>query len=451
MSLLLSSLNDELKLERHLKSQGRVISTQNPVIFAKMPHASIGDACQIIINRTGHKIETRLAQVIAFNQDLISILPFDHIDGICPGATVVNSGSSISIPISEALIGQVIDPLGNPLGAATKTTSLQDNLVPLLNTPPCPLTRKPIDTLMPTGISAIDGMCSIGYGQRVGLFASAGVGKSTLLAMLARNCASDVNVIALVGERGREVNEFIYDTLGQEGLSKSIVVVATSDDSPMKRSLAATSATAIAEYFRSQGKRVLLLVDSLTRVARAIRDVGLACGELPVRQGYTTSVYIELPRLLERAGTASTGSITAIYTVLMNDENESDPLAHEIKSLLDGHLVLSSAVAQSGIRPALDISASISRLSGKLHDHTFLNHANLVVEISTRLKEERDILLLGGTPDKKLKACLYVEERLKQLLSQRPGEIRNIGQTKQEIENIANIYQQQLNKPLSSD
>jgi type III secretion protein N (ATPase) len=232
-----------------------------------------------------------------------------------------------------------------------------------------------IEKALITGVRSIDAFCTLGQGQRIGIFASAGVGKSTLLAMMARRAAADVIVVALVGERGREVREFVEDTLGFEGMERSIVVVATSDESSIVRQTAPFTATAIAEHFSEQGKNVLLIVDSLTRTARALRETSLAAGELPVRHGYTSSVYIQLPKLLERAGRSGNGSITALYTVLTNEEDDIDPLADEIKSLLDGHLVLRRELAARGVLPALDVTASVSRLFTRLHDSNYVQTA----------------------------------------------------------------------------
>jgi type III secretion protein N (ATPase) len=271
---------------------------------------------------------------------------------------------------------------------------------------------------MPTGIRAIDGFCTLAYGQRIGLFAPAGVGKSTLLGAMARGAAVDVVVAALVGERGREVNEFITDVLGPEGQKRAIVVVSTGDEPPLRRAYAPRTATAIAEYHRSHGRRVLLLVDSLTRAARALREIGLAAGEIPVRHGFTPSVYAELPRLLERAGTDEHGSITAIYTVLTHEEAESDPLGDEIKSLLDGHIVLSSRAFRRGRRPAIDIPRSISRLAHRVRTES-LNAAVMTCAAALeRLERDRDVVLFGGQPDAALSAALRLEGELEKFLSQ---------------------------------
>jgi FliI/YscN family ATPase len=270
-------------------------------------------------------------------------------------------------------------------------------------------------------VRSIDAFVTIGKGQRLGIFAPAGVGKSTLLGMIARMADADVIVVGLVGERGREVQEFIDDTLGVEGLKRTVLIVATSDDSSLMRQTAAYTATTVAEYFRDQGKDVLLIIDSLTRMARATRETSLAAGELPVRHGYTNSVYTQLPKLVERPGKAPTGCITALYTILTNSEDDIDPLADEIKSLLDGHLVLRKEIADLGILPAVDISSSTSRVFTRLHTQDFCNAARVISHALVRLIKERHILLLGGSADEELQRVIDHQHEIFDLLSQSQG------------------------------
>ncbi len=431
--LALRSLTHELADVPRARASGKVIGIRGPVIFARIPQVAMGDLCYV--QRRGQPALP--AQVVAFQDDKISLAPLDAAEGIGPGAVVTNTGAPPRLKISDALVGSVVDALGLPLEPASQDTALNGCQTEIVNAPPNPLQRVEISTQLVTGVKVLDGVCSLGYGQRIGLFAGAGVGKSTLLGMIARNAAVDITVIALVGERGREVREFITDSLGPEGLKRSILVVATSDETPLRRRLAAMTATAIAEHYRSQGKRVLLLVDSLTRMARAIREVGLAAGELPVRQGYTSSVYTELPRLLERAGTDQHGSITAIYTVLTNGDNEVDPLGEEIKSILDGHVVMSNAVVQQGIRPAVDITTSISRLLPRLHEEGYRSTIETVVRLMGRIKKDKDLVLLGGTPDPELKAALELEPELVACLTQRPNERWSMAQTRQMLVALA--------------
>jgi len=419
----MSSLGDlvsELEHRPRLRAVGKVVGVNGSVVLARIPNASIGDRCTITL-RNGRPLS---AQVISFREDVVSLAPFDHIEGVYPGAPVEHEGKRLTVEISDDLIGTVVDATGRRMtGFFNETTEkIRGTEQSVHNRSPDPLLRTGISQTLITGVGVLDGLLTIGYGQRLGLFASAGVGKSTLLGMIARNAAVDVTIIALIGERGREVREFIDDSLGPDGLKRAIVVVSTSDESPLRRELAALTATAIAEHFRAQGKRVLLLVDSLTRMARAIRDVRLAAGELPVRQGYPASVYTELPRLLERAGTDEHGSITAIYTVLTNPENDVDPLGDEIKSILDGHIVLDPKLAELGIRPAVDVTTSISRLLPRLHSPEYLSTIQTITRILSRLKRDRDILLFGGTPDHELKAALECEQELLGLITQKPGE-----------------------------
>ncbi|MCL4150428.1 UNVERIFIED_CONTAM: hypothetical protein GTU68_014928, partial [Idotea baltica] len=299
------------------------------------------------------------------------------------------------ITCSDNLIGNVCNAFGQVIINKSNLKKSKENYS-IYNSPPNPLSREKIEKIMHTGISAIDLFCPIGFGQRLGLFASAGVGKSTLLGMIARNSTADINVVALVGERGREVNEFINENLGSSGMQNTIVVFATSDEPALTRQIAAYTATTIAEYFRDKGKKVLLLVDSLTRTARAIREVSLANGELPVRQGYPASVFSELPLLLERTGTNNKGSITAIYTILKNAENESDPLAEEITSILDGHITLSKDLANQGIRPAIDITNSLSRLESQLLNNEKIKNINAIRIIIAKLERDKELLIFGG-------------------------------------------------------
>jgi len=400
-----------------------------------MPHAAIGQVCYVTAG-------TRpiAAQIIAFKDDLITLAPLDHLTGIGPGAAISGSGELLNLNLPLDMQGRVLDALGTPIDQSeADSVSAQAAYLslPVDSPPPHPLSRRPINTPLATGVRAIDAFCPIGRGQRIGLFASAGIGKSTLLGMIARHSQADLNVIALVAERGREVGDFIHEVLGPEGLKKSVLVVATSDESPARRQLAAFSATAIAEHFRAQGKHVLLLVDSLTRTARAIREVGLAAGELPVRQGYTSSVYTALPRLIERAGTDANGSISAIYTVLTAGENDLDPLGEELKSLLDGHIVLDSSVASRGIRPAIDITQSVSRLTPRLLSNEEQLEIRELTKVLQRLKKDKDILLLGGTPDQELKAALELEAALSDFLNQNPSENAKWNSTREGLTTLA--------------
>ena len=396
-----------------LTTVGSIVSVQGSNIIARIPRAAVGDLCWIETRDRGliH------GQVISFNDTLFSLAVFGAPDGVYPGTTVRTRSTQLTIPVGRALLGRTIDPLGAPIDDPRTALSTHERR-PIFSAPPPATSRPLIDTPMVTGIRSIDALCTIGKGQRIGICASAGVGKSTLLGMIARNSEVDVIVVGLVGERSREVKEFIDETLGSKGLSRTVLVVATSSDSSLLRQTAAYSATTIAEHFRDQGLDVLLIVDSLTRTARALRETTLSAGELPVRHGYTPSVYKELPRLLERAGTATTGSITALYTVLTNTDDDIDPLADEIKSLLDGHLVLRPEIAHLGIRPAIDVTQSISRLFTRLNDTDQQSHARKIINAIHRVMKERDIIALGGIPDAELTRILEVRPQINHFLSQ---------------------------------
>jgi type III secretion protein N (ATPase) len=354
------------------------------------------------------------AEVIGFAENVVSLAPLDHSERISGGAAVTNSGRRLSIAVGDLRPGQIFDAVGVPLGH--QNPPLAGSLAPLLldmrEAPPPPLTRQPIRTPLITGVRSIDTLIPIGYGQRIGLIAEAGAGKSTLLGAIASCAAVDLTVIGLVGERGREINEFIENCLGPAGLARAIVVASTSDEPPLRRAIAPLTATRIAEHYRSQGQRVLLLIDSLTRYARALRDLGLARGEIPLRHGLTPSIYAELPRLLERAGTSAKGSISAIYTVLAPSLAEEDPLTEEIKSLLDGHIVLTSEARNRGFQPAIDPTRSISRLAPQLLTSHERATARIITQAIHRLLKDRDLIAFGGTPDTQLAAALRCEDHI---------------------------------------
>lgn len=397
---------------------GSILSVQGATIVARLPQGAVGDLCWI---RARDNREVR-GQIISFHENNFALALFDEPDGIIPGAQVKTCGSRLSIPVSTALLGQVISPLGLPLDTGSTPISCSE-MRPIHALPPSPISRPLISEPLYTGIRSIDGFCTFGKGQRMGICASAGIGKSTLLGMIARRASVDVIVVSLVGERSREVREFIDDTLGPEGLARSVLVAATSNDSSLTRQTAPYTATTVAEYFRDQGLNVLLIVDSLTRLARAIRETSVAAGDLPVRHGYTNAVYTQLPRLIERAGTSTRGSITGIYTVLTNTEDDIDPLADEVKSLLDGHIVLSKEMGTLGVLPAVDVTQSVSRLFERVANQHRVETAHHLRRALTRLIKERDIVLLGGTPDRELEAILNHRETLVRLLSQQRDEL----------------------------
>ena len=441
-NLSLAELASDIQVPLMQSATGKVVSLRGPLVIARLPDVAIGDLCYI----SRRNSSALMAQAVSFEEDLCFLAPFDELEGVSPNATVKCHAKLPSIKVGEHLIGKIVDPLGSPYCQSSVSDEfLADNLLksialPLHAAAPNPLTRRLINQQLSSGIKSIDLFAPIGYGQRLGLFAGPGVGKSTLLGMLARNAEVDLTVIALVGERGREVNEFINKSLGKEGLKKSVLVISTGDESPLRRVMAAQSATTIAEHFRAKGLRVLLLVDSLTRVARAIRDVSLAAGELPLRQGYTPSVYAQLPRLLERTGNSDRGSITAIYSVLTQNDESNDALSEEVKSILDGHIVLSHSLAHEGIRPAIDILNSISRLQKSLQSQEQRSACATVLKIAQRIYRDKDIVLMGGQADKELKVALGLEETIKRLLTQRPEQKYNINESFSELQKIVSEF-----------
>ncbi len=340
--------------------------------------------------------EPLLAEVIGLTGDQAILAPYGPLQGVAIGAEVQPLADAATVACGPALLGRVVDAFGRPLDDLEPPRPGPDlHLTPLHATAPSPMRRKGVDHPLPTGVRAIDSLLTVGEGQRMGIFAMAGGGKSTLLGMLARQARADVNVIALVGERGREVREFLDESLGADGLARSVVVVSTSDRPALERVRAAHAATAIAEGFRKEGKRVLLLVDSVTRFARGLRELGLSAAEPPVRRGYPPSVFAELPRLFERAGNDANGSITAFYTVLAEDDDNSDPVAEEVRSILDGHIVLSRHLAQAAHYPAIDVLASASRVFTRVADAAHREAAGRLRALMARHKEIEFLLRVG--------------------------------------------------------
>lgn len=437
------TLNSIISKVEPLNYSGRVLATRGSNIIAQLPRAAISELCYI-----DRQQESKLpAQIVAFEGDHVVLAPFDNLDKLSPGASVHTTNKLPGIKVDDSILGSIIDPLGHVLYRFDENTL---NAAPacdysIYNKPPHPMKRKAINKQLYTGIKTIDSLIPIGYGQRIGIFSSAGLGKSTLLGMISKNAAVDVLVLALVGERGREVKEFIEHNLDAATRKRLVIVLATSDESSIRRRLAAHTATAVAEYFRDRSKKVLLLVDSLTRMARAIREVTLAAGELPVRQGYTSAVYTELPQLIERAGNNHLGSITAIYTILTGYDEAHDPLSEELKSLLDGHLVLNEKTLRLGLRPAIDPIKSISRLMPKIISNEQQRLISKIQAILARLDKDRDILIFGATPDAELSASLKVEEQLKALLNQSPLERANPVLQTELMLSIVQNYEKELN------
>lgn len=386
------TLNEQWLAEQNWDSMtekyGKVTEVIGLTIRAEGLSVSIGEICSIMLSAT----KQTLAEVVGFVKHEVLLMPLDYLDGIRPGCLVQATGQGLTVEISEELFGHTLDGLGRPLDGLI----LQNGKpYPVLNAPPDPFKRKKIDEILSTGIRAIDGMNTVGKGQRIGIFAGSGVGKSTLLGMLAKHSEADVIVIGLIGERGREVKEFIDNDLG-EGYSKSIVVCATSDMPPLVRLKGAHVATAIAEYFREQGKNVVLMMDSVTRFAMAQREIGLSIGEPPTTRGYTPSVFTTLPLLLERSGMSDRGSITAFYTVLVEGDDMNEPIADAVRGILDGHLLLSRKIASQNHYPAIDIQNSLSRLMNQLVEVEHRKIAGRIKESLATYQEVKDLIDIGA-------------------------------------------------------
>jgi len=344
-----------------IKYTGTVDKVQGLVIEARGPRAVVGELCQVVL-----PAEKRIlwAEVVGLKGATVQIMPYDEMEGLEIGSRVVAMGEQLSVPVSDRLLGRVLDSMGKPIDGKGDVGS--PLWYPIFRAPPDVLRRSRIRQKIATGIRSVDGLATVGKGQRMGIFSGSGVGKTTLLGMMARNTSADVSVIALIGERGREVREFIENDLGPEGLARSVVVVASSNKPPLARIRGAYVATAVAEYFRDQGKDVMLFFDTVTRFARAQREIGLAIGEPPANRGYTPSVFSLLPKLLERAGTSEHGSITGFYSVLVEGDDLDEPIADAVRGHLDGHIVLSRNLAQRAHYPAVDVLGSLSRLADKV-------------------------------------------------------------------------------------
>jgi len=350
----------EIRPEELVQHSGKVVQVIGLMIESRGPTAvAIGERCLIHIQQR----QTIEAEVVGFREGHVLLMPYGETTSIAPGSIVLATGKPLHVPVGDELIGKVLDGLGRPLDGELLTDLRTASIV---RKPPSPLERPRISDVLSTGIRAIDGLLTVGQGQRVGLFAGSGVGKSTLLGMIAKRSTADINVIALIGERGREVKEFVEAELGEEGMKRSILVVATSDQPPLVRLKGAYTATAIAEYFRDQGKNVVLMMDSVTRFAMAQREIGLATGEPPASKGYTPSVFALLPQLLERSGKTQDGSITAFYTVLVDGDDMNEPIADAVRGILDGHFVLDRNLANKGQFPAIHVLRSISRVMNQI-------------------------------------------------------------------------------------
>jgi flagellum-specific ATP synthase len=388
---LLESLESRLARTELIRVNGRVVQVVGLVVESQGPDVQVGELCEIRFrNRTG----VLRAEVVGFRGDRVLLMPLGELQELGPGCDVVALGRTLGVHVGEGLLGRILDGLGEPLDDLGPLRTSE--YYPLWAPPPHPLRRAIIDTPLSVGVKVLDGLLTLGRGQRVGIFSGSGVGKSVLLGMMARNTTADVNVIGLVGERGREVKEFIERDLGPEGLRRSVLVVATSDQPPLVRLKAALTATAVAEFFRDRGRSVLLMMDSVTRVAMAQRDVGLAIGEPPATRGYTPSVFALLPRLLERSGAGERGSVTAIYTVLVEGDDMNEPVADTVRGILDGHIVLSRALAAKNHYPSVDVQRSISRVMPSIVKEEHWAAAGRVRELLAIYEEAQDLINIGA-------------------------------------------------------
>lgn len=373
-----------------VKIIGKVVQVVGLIIEAQVQGVYIGELCAIELDSS----KQLLSEVVGFKSGNVLLMPLGNLYGIKPGTKIYPLGRSLQVKVGDELLGRVLNGLGEPIDG--KGDLEYSDEYPVDQDPPDPISRPRIKEVLRTGVKAIDSTLTLGKGQRVGIFAGSGVGKSTLMGMLARNCEADVNVIALIGERGREVKDFIEESLGEEGLKKSVVVCATSDAPPLIRLKGALVATSIAEYFRDQGKNVFFMMDSVTRFSMAQREVGLSVGEPPTSKGYTPSVFALMPRLMERAGTSEKGTMTAIYTILVEGSDMEEPIADTARGILDGHIILTRDLAAKNHYPCIDVSQSVSRLMNEVADGNHKKYAGQLREVLASYEEAQDLINIGA-------------------------------------------------------
>ena len=388
---LFAILEAELEQLPLVKINGRVAQVVGLVAESQGPDVRVGDLCRICFRDGSHGLD---AEVVGFRDDRVLLMPLGDLREVGPGCDLISKNHPMEVGVGEALLGRILDGLGEPMDDRGPLAAT--DFYPLYAEPPHPLRRQMVERPLSVGVRVVDGMLTLGTGQRIGIFAGSGVGKSTLLGMMARYTTADVNVISLVGERGREVREFIERDLGPEGLARSVLIIATSDQPPLIRLKAALTATAVAEYFRDQGRDVLLMMDSVTRVARAQREIGLAIGEPPATRGYTPSVFEMLPRLLERAGAGERGSITGIYTVLVEGDDMNEPVADTVRGVLDGHIVLSRKIASRNFYPAVSVLESVSRVMPAIVSPEHLAAAGRIRDLLATYAESEDLINIGA-------------------------------------------------------
>lgn len=414
LSLDFEKIKRKVETADYVYIEGKVKKVIGLTVEVEGVRAFVGEVCTIY----NEKNLPITCEVVGFKEDNVILMPLGELVGIAPGCRVVAEGKPMSINCSDSLLGKILDGLGNPLNEEQLKGGVPYQLD---RDPPDPLKRKRIKDVLPTGVRAIDGFLTCGEGQRVGIFAGSGVGKSTTLGMIAKYAQADVNVISLIGERGREVLDFIERDLGEEGLKKSVIVCATSDRPALVRLKGAFTATAIAEYFRDQGKKVILMMDSVTRFAMAQREVGLAIGEPPATKGYTPSVFAMLPRLMERSGMSDKGSITAFYTVLVDGDDFNEPIADAVRGILDGHIVLSRALAAKNHYPAIDVLNSVSRLMPEIAEEEHRKTASLARDLMATYKDSEDLINIGAYvkgSNKKIDMAITYNDSIEKYLKQ---------------------------------
>jgi flagellum-specific ATP synthase len=435
MESLFSKYLEAVKTAESITRVGHICSVQGILIESRGPQSVIGDICKISVGE-----KQILAEVVGLNGNIVKLIAYEETTGIEIGARVASTGAPLEIDCSPALLGRIIGPLGKPVDG--KGEIFAECRRPAIGSPPPALSRKLITKRMFTGIRADDALIPAGCGQRMGIFAGSGVGKSTFQGMIARNTSADVNVIALIGERGRELNDFIIKSLGEEGLKHSVVVVSTSDQSPLCRLRGAYIATAIAEYFRDKGMHVMLLMDSVTRFARAQREIALSSGEPAAQRGYPPSVFDMLPKLLERSGPAEYGSITAFYTVLVEGDDMDEPIADNVRGVLDGHIVLSRRLANKGHYPAIDVLDSISRVSNDISGESTKNAVRIVKRFMADYAESEDIINAGAYKsgsNPAIDTAIEKHNEIEDFLIQDVNEKTSLSETLSRLANIAGV------------
>lgn len=431
----LSKYKNAINIAKPVNYLGYVTQIVGLTIESKGPQVSMGEICVIKAEERDIK-----AEVVGFKDSKVLLMPLGEMVGIGPGQPIFSTGEILQVKVGDQLLGRALDGLGRPIDGKPPVDS--DKFYPVQNDAPQPLSRNRIKDYLQMGVKVIDGLLTIGKGQRVGIFAGSGVGKSTLLGMIARNTKADINVIALIGERGREVKEFLEKDLKEEGLKRSVVITATSDQPALVRVKAAFLATAVAEYFRDQGRDVMLMMDSLTRFSMAQREIGLATGEPPVSRGYTPSVFSMMPKLLERAGNSDKGSITGLYTVLVDGDDLTEPITDTARGILDGHIVLSRKIANKNHYPAIDVLASISRVMGDITTSEHRQYAGHIKSLMATYREAEDLINIGAYSkgsNKDIDMAVKKIDKINEFLRQKVDENISFNDTAAMMKEIAEI------------